>query len=43
MPHQFVRNVRDLELSMCGQCSLGAGNLRSFDDELRNVGVSVCG
>lgn len=42
MPHRFVWNVRDLELSMCGQRSLGTGNLWSFENKIRNVGVSVC-
>lgn len=42
MPHRFVWNVRDLDLSMCGQRSLGAWNLGSFENKIRHEGVNVC-
>lgn len=43
MPHQLVWNVRDLELSMCGQRSVGAGNLRSIENKIKKRGrVSRC-
>ena len=42
MPRWFVWNVRDLELSMCGQRSPGVGNSGSFESKIRNVGRCEC-
>lgn len=43
MPHRFVWNVSDLELSMCGQCLQDSWNLGSFGYKIRYRGVSVGG
>ena len=42
MPHRFVWNVRDLEPLMCGQHSLGARNLGSFESKIKDEEVCVC-
>lgn len=42
MPHRFVRNARDLELSMCGQCARGEWEFMVIGSKIRKIGVDVC-